>query len=341
MTAADPFATQVLKCAPELRAFVGRRVPEPAVADDLLQDVFVKVFRARGSLRDAGRLRAWLFQSTRAAMADHYRRRRPLDPLPPDLQAECAESDDPDGAMSRAVRRFLLTLPETYRRPLELVDLGRLPLKRAAQELGIGESAIKNRLSRGRAMLGKKMLDCCRLELGSSGEVLDYSPRHAPLPAPPAGLTFALARPEDEPGIRDLLERSGLVTSDLTPAHFLTFLVARAGRKVVGCVGGEVLDERTLLLRSLAVEPARRDQGIGARLVAEGERVAVQLGIGTIYLLTTSASEFFARQGFRVAPREVAPEVVRRSSQFAALCPASAVLLLKAPQISRPSPAAC
>lgn len=40
-----------------------------------------------------------------------------------------------------------------------------------------------------------------------------------------------------------------------------------------------------------------------ARLVAEGERVAVQLGLGTIYLLTMSASDFFSRQGSRVSPR--------------------------------------
>lgn len=332
---ADRFATEVLQCAPELRAFVGRRVSEPTLADDLLQDVFVKVFRARGSLRDAGRLRAWLFQSTRAALAGHYRRRRPHEPLPPDLRAECTPSDDPDGAMARAVRRFLLTLPETYRRPLELVDLGRLPVKRAAEELGLGESAVKNRLARGRAMLGKKMLACCRLELGKSGEVLDYAPRHPPLPRPaPAGVTFALARPEDEAGIRALLERSGLETSDLTPAHFLTFLVARAGRKVVGCVGGEVLDERAILLRSLAVDETRRGQGLGQRLVAEGERVAVQLGMESVWLLTMTAADFFARQGFLAVPRGQATDAVRRCGQFTALCPASAVLMHKAPRIA-------
>lgn len=328
---ADRFATEVLQCAPELRAFVGRRVDQPAVADDLLQDVFVKVFRARGSLRDAGRLRAWLFQSTRAAVADHYRRRRPLDPLPPDLEAEGAASDDPDGAMSRAVRRFLLTLPATYRRPLELVDLGRMPVKRAAAELGIGESALKNRLMRGRAMLGRKMLACCRLEFDAGGRVLDYAPRHPPIAGrAPAGVTYALAQPDDESGIRALLQAAGLTDSDLTPAHFLTFLVARAGRELVGCLGGEVLDERTILLRSLAVAESSRGRGLGVRLVAEGERVARQLGMESIYLLTETAREFFARRGFRTVPRDDAPEVVRQCGQFAQLCPASAVLMEKA-----------
>ncbi len=325
----DRFATDVLEFAPALRAFIGRRVEDRATADDLLQDVFVEVFRARGSLRDAGRLRAWLFQSTRAAVVDHYRRRRPLEPLSPDLPAEASAGDDADGAMSRAVQRFVLTLPEGYRRPLELVDLGGKSVKTAASELGLGESALKNRLMRGRVLLGKKLLACCRLDVDAHGRVLDYAPRHPPLrPAPPSGITFSLARgTTDEPEIRALLRGAGLMADDLTPAHFLTFLTARAGETLVGCVGGEVLDSQTLLLRSLAVDPTWRGHGIGDRLVGESARLAMQLGLFELYLLTETASPFFAARGYRIVGREDAPASVKGSTQFKELCPAYAVLM--------------
>lgn len=56
-----------------IRGFVGRRVRQPADVDDIVQRVFLQVHRALPTLRDADRLHAWIYQTTRRAIADYYR----------------------------------------------------------------------------------------------------------------------------------------------------------------------------------------------------------------------------------------------------------------------------
>jgi RNA polymerase sigma factor (sigma-70 family) len=56
-----------------IRGFVGRRVRQPADVDDIVQRVFLQVHRALPTLRDADRLHAWVYQTTRRAIADYYR----------------------------------------------------------------------------------------------------------------------------------------------------------------------------------------------------------------------------------------------------------------------------
>ncbi len=324
------FAADVLEFAPKLQAFVARRVPDRHTAEDIVQEVFVKIFRARASLRDAAKLDAWIFQTARGTMIDHFRRQRPAAPLPESLPDEDRDLDEVGECMQRSVRRFLLTLPAAYREPLELVELRGLSVRDAAARLDLTESCVKSRLSRGRGMLGAKLLSCCQLNFDSYGRVIDFRQRAAPVSRGgecrcPAA-TYALARETDEPAIRRLLEAAGLPTSDLTPTHLLTFLTAKVGGEMVGCIGGEIYGEAGLL-RSLAVDPAWRSAGIGTRLVAELGRLAAQLGLREIFLLTTTAAKFFEQHGFQEASRESAPAGVRTSPEFAALCPASAVLM--------------
>jgi RNA polymerase sigma-70 factor (ECF subfamily) len=64
-----------------LRAFIARRVDSDADADDILQDVFLRIHRRAGTVEHSERLVSWLFQVTRNAIADFYRnpgRRREL-----------------------------------------------------------------------------------------------------------------------------------------------------------------------------------------------------------------------------------------------------------------------
>ncbi|WP_284878372.1 arsenic resistance N-acetyltransferase ArsN2 [Brevundimonas sp. MEB006b] len=97
---------------------------------------------------------------------------------------------------------------------------------------------------------------------------------------------------------------------------------------MVGYVGLEG-EGRDLLLRSLVVLPDRKARGLGARVLAAAETVAGDLGGERLHLLTTTAEPFFARHGYRAANRQTAPETIRRTREFAGLCPASAAYLTK------------
>jgi len=125
-----------------------------------------------------------------------------------------------------------------------------------------------------------------------------------------------------------LLAQAGLPTSDLTPASVDRFMVVVQGREVVGAVALERYGD-VGLLRSLVVAPAQCREGVGRTLVRAIEDGAKAQGIDSLVLLTETAQEFFRELGFEVGKRSDAPAAVRSSSEFALICPTSAVYMQK------------
>ena len=141
------------------------------------------------------------------------------------------------------------------------------------------------------------------------------------------------AKAEDYAAVRGLLTDSGLVYEDLTPASLGTFIVIPTEGDVPALAAVAGLETfqggREGLLRSVAVSPALRGRGVGASLVAAVEAKARILAIGRLWLLTTTAPDFFRRRGYADSERGEAPEAVQQSNEFNRLCPASAVCLTK------------
>ena len=142
-------------------------------------------------------------------------------------------------------------------------------------------------------------------------------------------MVFDWAEPGDLPQILQLLERANLPTDDLGPELLGVFLVARRDGRVIGSGGLEPFGD-IALLRSVAVDPTARGSGLGSRIVQALERKAEHLGIDNVFLLTTTATEFFRAQGYAATPREGAPAPIRTSTQFSTLCPDTAVFMHKA-----------
>ena len=125
-----------------------------------------------------------------------------------------------------------------------------------------------------------------------------------------------------------LLRQAGLPVEDLTAEHLDEFLVAVIGERVAGIVGLEQTDGIGLL-RSLVVDPALRSAGLGRVLVAALESKARGQGVTELWLLTIDADAWFEQLGYAVARRDAAPDAIRRSEEFATLCPGDAVLMRK------------
>lgn len=129
----------------------------------------------------------------------------------------------------------------------------------------------------------------------------------------------------DRAGVLALLEQNGLPTVGVED-NISGFLVARSNAAVVGSAAIESYGASGLL-RSVAVAPAQRRAGIGTSLVLQALAKAAREGVGTFYLLTTSAAPFFERFGFVTCPREEAPPAIRESWEFRTGCPTSAILM--------------
>lgn len=136
------------------------------------------------------------------------------------------------------------------------------------------------------------------------------------------------SQPEDRDAILAVLTAAGLPTSDLVGGTAVEFLVVRRDENVVGVVGLEHAGAHALL-RSLAVHPDARDRGLGHTLVDAIQEHASDKGFSMLFLLTTTAADFFVRRGFRHVERMEVPADIQGTQQFAGLCPASAVVMVK------------
>jgi amino-acid N-acetyltransferase len=133
----------------------------------------------------------------------------------------------------------------------------------------------------------------------------------------------------DENAVKMLLTAAELPVADLSPDKLEHFLVARSGDgTIVGAVGLEPYGDFGLL-RSLAVQAAQRGGRLGLELTRNLEVYARQQGIKTLFLLTTTAAEFFPKLGYREIQRSEVPEVIAATEEFRNICPASAVCMAK------------
>jgi amino-acid N-acetyltransferase len=145
--------------------------------------------------------------------------------------------------------------------------------------------------------------------------------------SPELRATVRPAGEADYPAVAALLQAAGLPTDGIARS-LPNFLIARSGEggRVLGAIGLEAYGS-TALLRSAVVDPAERGTGVGHALVRALLVHATAQGYRELYLLTTTAEEFFPRFGFERIGREEVPEAVRGSVEFRESCPASAIVM--------------
>lgn len=131
----------------------------------------------------------------------------------------------------------------------------------------------------------------------------------------------------DWPGIESLL-RTCALPLDGARENLGSFLVAHAHGNVVGTAALEVYGDAALL-RSVAVDPGGQRKGLGGALVDAAIQQAIRMGVAKLYLLTTTASQFFQARGFAPVPRAAAPQAMQASAEFQGACPASAVFMMR------------
>jgi len=129
-------------------------------------------------------------------------------------------------------------------------------------------------------------------------------------------------------GIKAALLKAKLPADDLGDARVLVWRFEAIEGTPVGFGGLEIFG-RDALLRSLVTLPPLRQVGMGAAMVAMLETEARALKSHAIYLLTASGTDFVARLGYATCACSDVPQAVRSSRQFAELCPASAVAMVK------------
>lgn len=176
-----------LRFSDDLRRFLDRRLPPDVPAEDVLQDVFIRIHQGLPKLRDEDRVAGWIHGIARRAVADAYRSRRPAEPLPAeplpaDFEGAVPEPEPQPHHGAHDVHEEVLAwmlplidaLDEPDRTALRMADVeGRLQAE-VAEALGLSLSGAKSRIQRARRKLGEVLAACCAVEFGPDGRVSGF-----------------------------------------------------------------------------------------------------------------------------------------------------------------------
>lgn len=144
-----------------------------------------------------------------------------------------------------------------------------------------------------------------------------------------SGATLTVERADEDtlPYVEALLEENGLPSEDVRSKPECFYVGYDVGEPV--CAGGVEVYGPAGLLRSVVVERSARGAGFGSAICERLESAARAEGVETLYLLTTTASGFFADRGYAETERSEAPGAIRGTTEFADLCPATATCMRK------------
>ncbi len=165
-TADTPLDVAALLAAqrPTFLAFVRRRVKDPAVAEDLLQEAFIRCMERAASLRDEGALGGWFYRILRNAVVDHYRGNergaRRFAELVRDLST-LAEPEAELGEACHCVAPLAEGLKPEYAAALKSIDVEGTAVKDYAEQLGISSSNAGVRVHRARHALKTRVMENC------------------------------------------------------------------------------------------------------------------------------------------------------------------------------------
>jgi len=167
-----------------LLSFIRGRVSNLQDAQDILQEVFIRIHKNVGRLNDAQSVTGWAYQITRNAIVDHYRagakdadaRMRLIRAADSNEEIANVVADDDRARRELAgcLEPLMRSLPPHYSQAIELSELGGLTQKEAAERVGLSVPGMKARVQRGRRKLREALLDCCRVEVDRRGGVVDY-----------------------------------------------------------------------------------------------------------------------------------------------------------------------
>lgn len=162
-----------------LRRFILNKVKDEALADDLLQETFIRIHSKIDDLRDETKVQSWVFQISRNIINDHYRKTNPIsvEEVPETMDTE-PESDE---AMTETIRDmvfFMEDLPKQDCQALCQVELAGVSIKDYAEQTGISYTAAKSRVARARYKLSDLLMNCCHYEFDKYGTVISYHPIH-------------------------------------------------------------------------------------------------------------------------------------------------------------------
>lgn len=147
----------------DLKRFIINKVKNTAIADDILQDTFIKIHTKLHTLQDISKLKSWCFSIARNSIIDYWKSTNQTFEIA-NFKSDTEISENVHTEKD-CLRGILKNLPKKYRTPLFLSDIKGLKQQEVAQQLNQTLSTTKSQIQRARKLIAQGFMDCCGFTL--------------------------------------------------------------------------------------------------------------------------------------------------------------------------------
>jgi RNA polymerase sigma-70 factor (ECF subfamily) len=161
----------------KLLGYIKSKVNNQHDAEDILQDVFVKVYSNIDTLEKKTAVKSWIYSITRNTIIDFYKKKKDVSLSPEkfhDLEEELYIEDNLNEDISRCLSNMIFSFPDKYQDVYEMYEKDDMKHKDIAEALDISVSASKVRLKRAKEMFKTMLVNCCDFEVDKYGNIIDY-----------------------------------------------------------------------------------------------------------------------------------------------------------------------
>ena len=154
----------------EIKYFILSKVKDGAIADDIVQETFLKIHTKLHTLRDLNKLKPWIFSIARNSVLDHFKKTNQTFEIA-NFESE-TEIEEDSHTEKDCLRGILIGLPKKYRDPIFLSDIKGLKQSEVAKQLGVPIPTAKSQIQRARKLIAQGFMDCCGFTLNEQGHLV-------------------------------------------------------------------------------------------------------------------------------------------------------------------------
>ena len=153
----------------DLKQFIISKVKDNTIADDILQDTFIKIHTKLHTLKDLNKLKSWVFSIARNSILDYFSsQNKTIESIYLESNIELEEQNHTE---KDCLRGILKNLPKKYKDPLFLSDIKGLKQQEVANSLKLPLSTVKSQIQRARKLIAQGFIDCCGYVINEKGEL--------------------------------------------------------------------------------------------------------------------------------------------------------------------------
>lgn len=156
--------------ADDLKHFIMIKVKDAVIADDLLQETFIKVHTKLHMLKEESKVKAWMFSIARYTVMDYFRSNNVTYELSDEDMV--FEEQKLEHTKEDCLRGIIKSLPKKYRDPLFLADIKGLKQAEISEQLHLPLPTVKSQIQRGRKLIAQGFMDCCDFKMNDNGYLI-------------------------------------------------------------------------------------------------------------------------------------------------------------------------